>query len=208
VGEIRPTPDVPEIVVDSATRKPAVRPATPDLILFDDALIPIEFITDLLFEQIGGKEIINIARNDIINGQKISYSLIANSSNLAQAYNPTNIFKVPGTSAEFFQNFAIKFEESVPDNGTGPLAFYIGEENSFGCSGFPVLNRTNDSVIECFGTFGEAELFIKNQKSIRPIVYSEPETGNLVVDVVNLKRNDRVEIEVLVAGSLENDTIY
>jgi hypothetical protein len=212
MGEIRPTPDVPEVVIDSATRKPAVKPATPDLLIsniqFNDARVPIEFLAQLLFEQIGGKEIITIARNDIINGQKISYGLIANSSNLAQAYNPINIFKVPGTSAEFFDNFSIKFEQSVPDIGTGPLSLYIGEENSFNCSGFPVLNRVDDSVIECFNTFGAAESFIKNQNLRRPIVYSEPETGNLIVDVVNLKRNDRVEIEVLIAGSLENDTIY
>jgi hypothetical protein len=208
MGEIKPTPDVPEVVVDSATRKPAVKPATPDLILFDDALIPIDFITDLLFEQIGGKEIITIARNDIINGQNISYNLISNSSNLAQTYNPNNIFKVPGTSAEFFENFSIKFEQHVPENGTGPSTLYVGPEDSFGCSGFPVLNRRTDAVVGCFDTFNEAQSFINQSTPFRPIVYSEPETGNLIIDVVNLKRNDRVEIEILSAGNLENDTIY
>jgi hypothetical protein len=208
MGEIKPTPDVPEVVVDSATRKPAVKPATPDLILFDDALVPIDFITDLLFEQIGGKEIITIARNDIINGQNVSYNLISNSSSLAQTYNTSNIFKVPGSAAEFFENFAIKFEQHVPENGTAPSSLYVGTQNSFGCSGFPVLKRTDDTVFGCFGTFNEAQDFIDRTTPNREIIYSDPETGNLIVDVINLKKNDRVEIEILSAGSLDSDTIY
>lgn len=159
MSELRATPYVPDNNRGQDVVRPAVKPATPDLILFDDAEIPLEFITDLLFEQIGGKEIINIARNDIINGQSVSYSLIANSSSLARQYNPNNIFRVPGTSAEFFENFSIKF------------GLYT----------------------------------IENRKSV-----SLSESGDLEVLLSGggFRKNDLVEVEVLVAGTLENDTIY
>jgi hypothetical protein len=74
---IRPTPNMPDkekspfALIDSA-----VKPATPDLILFNDAEIPIEIVTELLFEDIGSIEILNIARSDTINGREISYGLI------------------------------------------------------------------------------------------------------------------------------------
>lgn len=159
MSDLKATPDVPEQGIASALIRPPVKPASPDLILFDDAAIPIEFMADLLFEQIGGKEILNIARNDIINGQKISYNLIANSSKIAQEYNPKNIFRVPGTSAEFFENFSIKFGLYALDN-----------QNSVSLS----------------------------------------ETGDLQVLLAGsaFRKNDQVEVEVLVSGTLENDTIY
>jgi hypothetical protein len=159
VSDLEATPVAPDAVKNSALIRPSVKPATPDLILFDDAAIPLEFITDLLFEQIGGKEILNIARNDIINGQKISYNLIANSSKIAQEYNPKNIFRVPGTSAEFFENFSIKFGLYALDN-ENPVS----------------LSETGDLQVLLSGSA--------------------------------FRKNDQVEIEVLVAGTLENDTIY
>lgn len=159
MSELNATPDAPEAVKNAALIRPAIKPATPDLILFDDAAIPIESMINLLFEQIGGKEIINISRNDIINGQNISYSLIANSSNLAQTYNPNNIFRVPGTLSEFFENFSIKFSLYTLEN--------------------------------------------KNSVSLAA-------NGDLAVVLsgAGFRRNDLVEVEVLVAGIVENDTIY
>jgi hypothetical protein len=160
VSELNPTPDVPRITkTDMALISPSVKPATPDIILFDDAAIPIEFLAGLFFEQVGAQEIINIARNDIINGQNISYNLIANSSNLAETYNSSNMFRIPGTASEFFENFAIRFELYVPD----------GQD----------IVRISDR-------------------------------GDIVVSVSNFRfgGNDRVEVELLSAGILENDTIY
>jgi hypothetical protein len=206
---IRPTPNMPDkekspfALIDSA-----VKPATPDLILFNDAEIPIEIVTELLFEDIGSIEILNIARSDTINGREISYNLIGNLSDLSRRYAPTNIFKLSGTLGEFFNNFAIKFKVHAPDTGTGPDPFYIGDENSFGCTGFPVLDRVTDTVLACLTTFAEAREFVNSQEFKRDIVYSDQENGNIIVDVINLKKDDRVEVELLTEGFLEDDTIY
>lgn len=206
-GNINAVPDVPEKDSGGSFVRPSVKPATPDIILFNEAEVPIEFITDLLFEQIGGIEILSIARNDLINGQNLLYNLISNSSLLAQTYSSNNFFKVPGNIQDLFRNFPINLLLHIPEVGTAPLKFYVGEENSFGCTGFPVLNKRTDEVIACFDTLREAEFFVFFQKN-PAIVYVEEETGNIVVDVLNIARNNRVEIEVLAEGDVEDDTIY
>jgi hypothetical protein len=206
---IKATPNLPEkqkppfALIDSS-----VKPATPDLILFEDAEIPEEIITALLFEEIGSIEILNIARSDIINGREISYGLMSKLSDLSRRYAPNNIFKVSGTLSEFFDNFSIKYKLHVPEEGTGPNKIYIGEENSFNCSGFPVLTVLGDEVVDCFTTFAQAQDFLSEQKIEKDLVYSDQATGNIIVDVINLKKDDLVEIELLVDGSLEDDTIY
>ena len=49
-----------------------------DTILLNDETTPIEVLADLIFENIGGQELINIARNDTVNGQKVIYQPIKN----------------------------------------------------------------------------------------------------------------------------------
>lgn len=124
-------PALPSPVKFGGTTEKAIKIATPDLILFDEEGFPVDVMTDLIFEQIGGQEIINIARNDIINGQKISYSLISNADQVNNTYNTKNIFSVPGTLDSFFKNFAIRLEIHVPERGTGPGGelVYIDKNN-------------------------------------------------------------------------------
>jgi hypothetical protein len=130
-GFIEATPALPQAKKFEGTTEKAIKVATPDLILFDEEGLPIDIMTDLIFEQIGGQEIINIARNDIINGQRISYNLISNADQINNAYNTKNIFGVPGTLESYFKNFAIRFEIHVPERGTGPNGeiVYIDKNN-------------------------------------------------------------------------------
>jgi hypothetical protein len=91
-----------------------IKTATPDIVLFDDSIVPIEVMTDLIFEDIGGQELINISRTDTINGQKILYQPIKNINTINQEYNPNNILGLQKTSDKYFSGYAIKFEERVP----------------------------------------------------------------------------------------------
>jgi hypothetical protein len=201
-------PNTPEKRVSSAVIDSSIKIATPDLIAIDEESLPIELITDLLFEQVGGQEIINIARNDIINGQNISYNLIGNTSIIQRLYNTSNMFKLSGTIQEFFENFGIRFAIHVPESGTAPPPYYVGEEDSNGVTGFPVLDAYDDTVDSSFDTFAEAQEYINETYPIRSIVYSDPLTGNIVVDVTNMEINERVDVEVQTRGNLEDDTIY
>ena len=96
-----------------------------DTVLFNDDSVPVEIMTDLIFENIGGQELINIARNDTVNGQKIIYQPIKNLIKIQQQYNPNNIVSLQDTSDKYFQNFSIKIDEKVPNNPTGPNGSHV-----------------------------------------------------------------------------------
>ena len=80
---------------------------------------------DLIFEDIGGQELISISRNDIVNGQQVTYRPIKNLSSIQQQYNPNNILGIQGTSNKYFANFSIKLDEKIPEYPTGPNGTYV-----------------------------------------------------------------------------------
>ena len=136
---------------------PPVKTAPIDTILFDEEAVPIQIMSDLIFENIGGQELINIARNDTVNGQQIIYQPIKNLTQIQQQYNPNNIVSLQATSDKYFQNFSIKFDTKVPTQGGGPN----GEH-----------------------------------------VYIDPETGELVVEAVNLSEDEQIEVEITTGGTI------
>jgi hypothetical protein len=99
---------------------PKIKPAPIDTIIFDDDSVPKEIIADLLFESIGGQEILTISRHDTVNGQSVLYQPIKNINDLQQQYNPTSLLKVRDTSQTIFGNFTINLFERIPQVGNGP----------------------------------------------------------------------------------------
>lgn len=157
------TPNLPSPSPSPNTNKPDIKSATPDIILFDDESVSIEVMTDLIFENIGGQELINIIRSDILNGQNVAYQPIKNLTNLYFQYNPQNILALQDTDFNYFKKFPINFSSKVPVCGTGP-----------NCS----------------------------------IVYIDSETGNLVINVVNIAKDEQVEVSIVSDGVVLDDTIY
>jgi hypothetical protein len=140
---------------------PPVKTAPIDTVLFDDEGTPIEVMTDLIFENIGGHELINIARNDIVNGQQVSYQPIKNLSSIQQQYNPNNILSLQSTSDKYFANFSIKLENKIPQPGTGPNGAHVYLDNNTGNMIIEAINLEIDEQIEVeittSGTIYEAE---------------------------------------------------
>jgi hypothetical protein len=101
------------------TPTPAIKTATPQFILFNDDEVPVDAIVDLLFENIGGQELLSIGRSDTINGQKILYQPIKNLNILKEQYNPNNIIRLQNTSDKFFNSFSIKLADKIPVVGNG-----------------------------------------------------------------------------------------
>lgn len=124
------------------TRTSSIKPATPDLLQIKQSDLPIDFMTDLLFEDIGGQEILSVSRSDLINGQNVIYRPIKNVSRVNTDNNSNNIFIMPESTNAFFDNFGIKFEDHTPEFGTGPNgeAVYIDTT-----TGDLVVNVTNMS---------------------------------------------------------------
>jgi hypothetical protein len=160
-----PTPATPATVspaVVAAVVAPPVKTAPIDTVLFNDDQVPIEVMSDLIFEDIGGHELINIARNDIINGQDISYQPIKNLTSVQQQYNPNNILSVQSTSDKYFSNFAIKLENKVPNVGNGPFGSNVYLDTITGSLIIEAINLEADEQIEVeitlSGTIYEADL--------------------------------------------------
>jgi hypothetical protein len=118
-------------------------------------------MTDLIFENIGGQELINIARNDIVNGQQVSYQPIKNLSSIQQQYNPNNILALQSTSDKYFANFPIKLETKIPTPGTGPNGRHVYIDSISGNLIIEAINIEPDEQIEVeitvSGTIYEAE---------------------------------------------------
>jgi hypothetical protein len=120
VSNLTSTPYSPSSILASSGSADAVKTAVPGDILFDDESIPIEIMADLIFENIGGQELINIARNDTVNGQSVSYQIIKNLSDISQQYNSNNIIGLQSTSDKYFNSFSIKLDGKIPTSPTGP----------------------------------------------------------------------------------------
>jgi hypothetical protein len=159
-----PLTPAPITTVASSIAKTVTNPiktATPDIVLFDDSVVPIEVMTDLIFEDIGGQELINISRTDTINGQKILYQPIKNINIINQEYSPNNILGLQKTSDKLFSGYAIKFEERVPkvSNSSDGNPAYI---DSYGNLVIDSINLNNDEQVEVqitvSGTIYETEI--------------------------------------------------
>jgi hypothetical protein len=155
---ISPVPQTPSNATVVTAYTPAPTKTAPiDTVLFNDESMSPEIMADLIFEDIGGHELLSISRNDIINGQRVSYSPIKNLGLVQQRYNPNNILRLQATSDTYFANFAIKFEEKVP--------------------------------LEANGTNGVN-------------VYIEQETGDLIVETVNMNNDEQLEIQIAINGTI------
>jgi hypothetical protein len=141
---------------------PPVKTAPIDTILFDEAAVPIDIMSDLIFENIGGQELISIVRSDIVNGQKISYQPIKNLSSIQQQYNPNNILGLQQTANRFFAGFSIKLEDKIPEVGNGLNGENVYFDESTGDLIIEFVNLSNDEQIETQitvnGTIYEANL--------------------------------------------------
>ncbi len=155
-GGVNPKPPTPSSESNSQA-KPPTKTAPIDTILFNNDEMPIELMFDLIFEDIGGQELINIARNDTINGQDIIYQPIKNLPQIQRQYNPNNILSLQGTMDKYFENFSIIFEDKIPDIGNG-----------------------------LDGSF----------------IYIDPNTGDLVVEVINIQEDEQVQVEIVTSGTI------
>ena len=158
------SPLIPTDIANAAInfiKQAAVKTASIDTVLFDDGSVAIEAMTDIIFENIGGHELINIARNDTINGQSVSYNVIKNLTAIQQEYNPLNLVGLQGSSDKIFNNFPINLNEKLPIVGNGPGGSNV-YFNTAGDLVIELVNLNSDEQVEVqislSGTIYEAYL--------------------------------------------------
>jgi len=92
----------------------AIKTASPDIVLIDQETLPSSVLARLIFEGIGGQELLSLSRNDIVNGQTVIYQPISNLPQVAISYNSSNIIAVPNPNMEIFGSFFIDFSKKLP----------------------------------------------------------------------------------------------
>jgi hypothetical protein len=112
--EVSSSSTTPEIKITKPD--PSTRVATPDLILLREEAMPVDTMADLIFDDIGGQEIINISRTDLINGTNNSYQLLADIENTSNQYNSNNLIQLPGQAGFYLDNFPISLDNHIPIN--------------------------------------------------------------------------------------------
>lgn len=178
---VNPTADLPS--PNPSTDPNSVKIATPDLIIKDDEVMSIDIMTDLIFEDIGGQELATISRHDLVNGQKILYTPIKNLTDLYLQYNPNNVLRLQ-SSDSYFKSLSISVLDKLPVCGNG---YDI----------VPPASNPNE-------TDKTKWTKVPNCKSI----YIDPITGDLVINLINVKDGEQAEVQILTSGEVFNDTIY
>lgn len=101
-----------------------------NIVNYQEAGLPQEMITDLLYEDIGGGELINISRHDIIDGTPVTYTVISNLSDINTMFNSTNI--IPGfeTRDTYLNQYSLDIGQRINEVGfddDGSLVIDFGE---------------------------------------------------------------------------------
>jgi hypothetical protein len=115
---VNPTPQVPVTIKPKLSNQ--VKSSTPQYIVPEGDTVNEQQIVDLLFENISSQELITIARNNNINGQKFYYNPIKNLVDIQSQFNPNNILKLQDTSEQHFEKYPIKLDDKIPNEGNGP----------------------------------------------------------------------------------------
>ena len=171
---VSPTPDTGNFLITATPSLSAnvVKSASPDIVIFNDQEIEAnaEAMVDLLFENIGGQELLQIARYDTVNGQEVLYQPIKNLNIIQEEYNPNNILKLQKTSDRIFGNFPIKLEPTIPDESTMPTV----TENVY-------LDSDGNIVIELINLDGneQVEVEITRNGTIYSIDLTDNEPGTI-----------------------------
>jgi hypothetical protein len=114
----------------------------------------------IFLETLGGNELIELSRHDLINGINTRYQPIKDAQIIATQFNAFNIIPLQDTLPNYMDNFPIRLEERIPN-------FAEGESNV-----------TIDA------------------------------NGIITIELINLKPDETVEVEILYQGEILNGTIY
>jgi hypothetical protein len=141
------TPVTPKVEI-SNNQSPAIKSAPIDTVEFIDERFSDELIMDLLFEDVGGQELLTIARNDTVNGQSVIYQPFKNLGILQELYNPTTLLRLQQTSDKFFSNFTINLRDKIPNVGSGENGKNYKLDLATGQGIIEFINMRSDEQVE------------------------------------------------------------
>jgi hypothetical protein len=131
-----------------STQSNSTKVAVPNAVDQLNEPLSYDVMTEIIFQDIGGQELINISRADAINGQNIMYSIVKNLKNIMLEYNSNNIIKLGGTSDVLFKNFSIKLEDKIPKYGNGTNGAIVYLEQASGNILIDLINLEDEEQVE------------------------------------------------------------
>lgn len=102
-----PTPPSLWNTIPTYVAPTGIKQAQPDIILDPEIDTSGDYIVERFFEELGGTELINLSRYDLIDGIEVTYNPIANLSSLRRRYNPNNIISLDFLSDNEFSRVSI-----------------------------------------------------------------------------------------------------
>lgn len=93
-----------------------VKTATPDIITIDQETLPADLMTSLIFENIGGQELISISRHDLISGSNMDFQSIKNLNEIYLNHNSLNIIPMPDSAMVYEKNFPISWASHIVED--------------------------------------------------------------------------------------------
>ena len=128
----------------------AVKQPSPSLVTYNAETLPQELIVDLLFEDVGGTELINVSRHDTINGQNVVYSLISNLSILNRSFNPNNILAGQISYSQFSQ-YSLDIASKLMGISLDSSGNLVIEFSSIGNDEYAEIELSSDGTIYRIG---------------------------------------------------------
>jgi len=101
--------------VDPTPPDTIVRTPTRDVVEYsDNDDIPVELISNLLFENLAANELIKYERHDTIEGTNVSYDIISNLSAIRKQFDPSTLISRQKPDTSYFDIYNIKLEDKIP----------------------------------------------------------------------------------------------
>jgi hypothetical protein len=141
-------PAIPKKKSGDISAKQKVKVATSNLFITEQVIDKTDQMADAIIEDIGGQEIINITRNDLLNGQNVTYNVIENLESTQRQFNPNELIKLQSTSADFFDTFTLNIDNFTPNYGTGNGGEIVYVDENSGEVIVNTINLSNNLVLE------------------------------------------------------------
>lgn len=126
----RPVPLTPPLTPRQETRSPYVKMPHDSAVQYNEDALPQEMLVQLLFEDIGGSELINVSRHDTIDGEPINYSLVGNLTTIRMMFNSNNILSGFDNKDTYLNQHSVDIGQrisSVSFNNQGDLVIDLEE---------------------------------------------------------------------------------
>lgn len=148
-----PPPPVPKLptFIKFTDNRYDIKVAPRDTVIFDQDQESVQLMQELLYEELGGVELANMSRSDLIDGQQVSYTAIANLLQINRMYNPNNIVSSGNSDQGNFSIYSIDLLSrgvNIPKfDAEGNIVIVIDEVNSGELIEYQIaLNGTIDRV--------------------------------------------------------------